>query len=116
VQQLPARLRIGLVTAPGDRRDEDIRTLGRLVSGLDRILVKEDDDIRGRQPGDVTRLLVEGLREGGLDASRIETGFSEAAGVQRLLEVLGDGDLGVVLVDDVRAVLDAIQPRTMAAL
>jgi cyanophycin synthetase len=116
VQQLPARLRVGLVTAPGDRRDEDIRTLGRLVAGLDRILVKEDDDIRGRQPGDVTRLLLEGLREGGLDESRIETGFSETSGVQRLLEVLGDGDLGVVLADDVRAVLDAIQPRTMAAL
>jgi cyanophycin synthetase len=115
VQHLPARRRIGLIAAPGDRRDEDIRTLGRLVAGLDRVLVKEDDDARGRDRGEVTRLLVEGLREGGLDESAIETGFSETAGVLRLLESLGDGDLGVVLVDDVRAVLEAIRPRAMAA-
>ena len=116
VRQLPARRRVGLVTAPGDRRDEDIRTLGRLVGGLERVLVKEDDDTRGRERGEVTRLVVEGLREAGLDASRIETGFTEAGGVQRLLEVLEEGDLGVVLVDDVSGVLDLVHSRTMAAL
>jgi cyanophycin synthetase len=116
VRQLPARARIGLVAAPGDRRDDDIRALGRLVAGLDRVLVKEDDDLRGRERGDVTRLLVEGLVEGGLSRDRIETGFGESDGVARLLELLEDGDLGVVLADHVRGVLGLVQAHAPATI
>src|SRR5690606_33647507 len=45
---LPARRRIGVVTVPGDRRDQDIRAVGRVAARLDRLIVKEDEDRRGR--------------------------------------------------------------------
>ncbi len=61
-RNLPARRRIGVLGAPGDRRDEDIRDVGRLSAGLDRIIVKEDHDRRGRPEGETPRLIVEGLR------------------------------------------------------
>ena len=111
VRRLPARRRIGVLAAPGDRRDEDIRNVGRLAAGLDRVILKEDHDRRGRAPGEIAALLTQGLIEGGLPAERIERIDDEAEAVERLLEELGSGDLGFVLVDDVGGVLERIRPH-----
>jgi cyanophycin synthetase len=113
--ELPARRRIGVIAAPGDRRDEDIRGVGRLAAGLDRALVKEDEDLRDREPGEAARLLTEGLREGGMTEDRIESFRTEAEAVERMLAGLEDGDLAVVLADDVRGVLARIQPHANGA-
>ena len=62
VARMPAARRIGVVTMPGDRRDEDLRELGEIVSVLDYVVVKEHDQYRrGRPAGDVARLIAEGL-------------------------------------------------------
>jgi cyanophycin synthetase len=114
VADLPARRRIGVVAAPGDRRDEDIRAVAALCGGLDLAIVKEDDDRRGRRPGEIAELLVEGLRQAGLHGDQIESLPTEAAAVTRALEVIGDGDLLVILADDVAAVLAQIRPRASA--
>jgi len=111
VADLPARRRIGVVAAPGDRRDEDIRGVAALCGGLDLAIVKEDDDRRGRRPGEIAELLVEGLRRAGLHGDQIEVVPSEAAAVTRSLEVIGDGDLLVILADDVTSVLAQIRPH-----
>lgn len=51
VKNWPGR-RIGVVGGPGDRRDEDFITLGKLAGQMfDEIIVKEDDDTRGRPRG-----------------------------------------------------------------
>jgi cyanophycin synthetase len=105
------RRRLGVLGAPGDRRDEDIREVGRLCARLDRVLLKEDDDRRGRAPGEVARLLEEGLREAGLSPDRIETVFAEPDAMARALGVMQDGDLLVVLAEDVSGVLTAVRPR-----
>ncbi|HEX6536125.1 MAG TPA: cyanophycin synthetase [Gemmatimonadaceae bacterium] len=108
---LPASRRLGVITSPGDRRDEDIRALGRLAARLDHVVVKEDADLRGREPGEITRLLVSGLRDGGLGSDRISCIDSEAVAVERVLNELAAGDLAVVLVDDVAGVLAAVHAR-----
>ena len=108
---LEARRRIGVLAAPGDRRDEDVCEIGRLCARLDRVILKEDDDRRGRVPGEVARLLEQGLREGGLAPERIETVFAEQDAVARALGEMRDGDLLVVLVDDVSGVLAAVRRR-----
>jgi cyanophycin synthetase len=110
-RQLPARRRIGVVGAPGDRRDEDIRDVGRLSAGFDRIIVKEDHDRRGRPQGETPRLIIEGLREKGMDPERIEVIPDENDAVDRVLAELGVGDLAVILADNVRGVLAHIQPH-----
>jgi cyanophycin synthetase len=60
VYNLDAARRIGIITAPGDRRDEDLREVGRLSAKLDRVIVREDKYRRGREPGEVSRLIIEG--------------------------------------------------------
>jgi cyanophycin synthetase len=109
VERVEARRRVGVVTVPGDRRDEDIRAVGRLAARLDRVIVKEDDDRRGRARGEIADLVIAGLEEGGLARDRIEVVPEEHAAVERMLALLEDGDLGVVLVEDVRGVLDRLR-------
>ncbi|MDQ3519805.1 MAG: cyanophycin synthetase [Gemmatimonadota bacterium] len=112
VRNLSATRRIGVVTAPGDRRDEDIRTVGRLAAdGLDYAIVKEDVDRRGRADGDIARLVAEGLKQGGLTDDVIEIILPEMQAVDRVLEILGEGELAIVLADAVHEVLDYVQGK-----
>jgi cyanophycin synthetase len=111
VRGLPALRRIGVIAVPGDRRDADIRAVGRLAAGLDYVIVKEDDDRRGRAPGEVARLLAAALRDGGQPADRIEIVLDEREAVDHALAMMGDGDLVFVLADDVTALLERVRER-----
>lgn len=54
--------RLGVVGGPGDRRDEDLILLGKLSAQMfDYMIVKEDDDKRGRDDGEVADLIVKGI-------------------------------------------------------
>lgn len=110
VGRMDARRRIGVITAPGDRRDDDIRAVGRSCARLDRVIVKEDADLRGRDRGEIARLLTEGLREGGMNDSRIELVRDEPAAIGHAIEIMEDGDLVVVLAEDVPGVLAQLEP------
>ncbi|HEU4564040.1 MAG TPA: cyanophycin synthetase, partial [Gemmatimonadaceae bacterium] len=111
VRNLPAARRLGVLAVPGDRRDEDIRAVGRLAAGLDLAIIKEDEDQRGRAPGEAARLIREGLLAGGHPEERIEVIFREMEAVERVLDLLGDGDLAFILADDVRGLLDHVRAR-----
>ena len=108
VQKLDAARRIGIITAPGDRRDEDLRTVGRLSSKLDRVIVREDKYRRGREPGEISSLITEGLREGGMSDHQFEVVYNEAEGLARAINQMEDNDLVFILADDVPAVLSQL--------
>jgi cyanophycin synthetase len=115
VTALDANRRIGVVTSPGDRRDEDIREVGRLAAALDYVIVKEDDDLRGRGPGEITRLVKEGLAAGGLPDDAVEVVADEIEALDRAVARLEDGDIAVVLADDVQGVLRHLGARSQPA-
>jgi cyanophycin synthetase len=111
VARMQARRRIGVVTMPGDRRDEDLRELGQIVSVLDHVVVKEHAAyLRGRPQGQVIQLIGEGLDAGGLGPDRRDAVPEEPAAVARALEIMEPGDLVVILADDVTDVLTQLQP------
>jgi cyanophycin synthetase len=115
VFQLPAARRIGVLTVPGDRRDSDLREVGRLCARLDEVIVKEDGDRRGRKPGEIARIMTEGLVQGGMDPSRISVVLDEAEAVERAVQAMRDGDLTVVLVEDVQGILERLRARAAPA-
>jgi cyanophycin synthetase len=48
----------GIFTVPGDRPDELIEQVGRLAArGFNRLIIREDEDLRGRRPGEIARIL-----------------------------------------------------------
>jgi len=109
VQNVDANRRIGVVAGPGDRRDEDLREVGRLASQLDYVIVKEDDDTRGREPGAAAQLIVDGLMDGGMENNQYETIISELEAIERAMSQMRDNDLVVILADDVSRSLEAVQ-------
>ena len=53
---------VAAVTLPGDRSDDlVIDTARELAGSFDRVVVYEDEDLRGRRSGEMTRLIVQGL-------------------------------------------------------
>ena len=55
---------IGVIGIPGDRRDEDQREYGAIAAGsFDEIIVREDENLRGRKPGETAANVLEGVRE-----------------------------------------------------
>ncbi len=64
LDQVSATRKTGVISATGDRRDEDIRNLGRVAAQMfDNIIIKHDIDGRGRTKDELSRLLIEGIRE-----------------------------------------------------
>src|ERR1041385_8769615 len=54
----------GIITVPGDRDDSIIDRAARAAAkGFDRIIIREDHDLRGRKPGDVADILCRAIRE-----------------------------------------------------
>jgi cyanophycin synthetase len=94
--------RIGVISAPGDRRDEDVLDLARAaVPAFDLVFVREEENLRGRRPGEVGELLRQGLLAAGLAADRIVPGiYGEHEAVQRSLAAAKPGDLVVIFGDD----------------
>jgi cyanophycin synthetase len=111
VRRIDADRRIGVIAAPGDRRDDDIRSVGRLfAAGLDHAILKEDVDLRGRQPGEIAALLRQGLIAGGMADERIEFVPMERDAVARGLAMMEERDLVVITAVDVPAVLAQVRP------
>lgn len=56
--------KIGIITGTGDRRDDDIRDLGRISAEMfDHIIIRQDKFLRGRKAEDIVKLLLEGINE-----------------------------------------------------
>jgi cyanophycin synthetase len=109
VQGLDANRRVGIITAPGDRRDEDLLTVGRLSSVLDHVIVRDDKYRRGRPPGEISRIIAEGLREGGMSEEHIDVVHDEEEALEHAMSYMKDNDLIFILADDVPRVLEQVR-------
>ncbi|SMC72403.1 cyanophycin synthetase [Sporomusa malonica] len=104
----PCRL-IGVIAAPGDRRDDIIVSLGREAGqGFDVIYIKEDQDLRGRQPGETATLLMRGVLEAGCAPTLITTILDEREAVSTALACAESGDLVAIFYEQYGVVMDAI--------
>ncbi|HEY9850778.1 MAG TPA: cyanophycin synthetase [Leptolyngbyaceae cyanobacterium] len=103
--------RIGVVGGPGDRRDEDFILLGKLAAEMfDRIIVKEDDDTRGRPRGDAAALIIKGIQQAKPDA-RYESILDEITAVNTALDNASAGSLVVILPETVTRAIGLIEAR-----
>jgi cyanophycin synthetase len=66
-------------------------------------MAREDDDLRGRQPGETGALLRRGLLEAGFPAERIVDGvLCEEESVRKALDLARAGDLLVIFGDNLQ--------------
>ncbi len=96
---------IGVIGIPGDRRDEDQHEYGALAAtAFDEIIIREDKNLRGREPGVSAGNVALGARavraDGGARTTRIDKVLDEPAAVRAALRRAAPGDLVVVCADD----------------
>jgi cyanophycin synthetase len=115
-----ANLVVGVVATAGDRRDEDMRELGRVAARhFDEIIVREDRNTRGRRRGETAALVVEGVREAMREGARsgtVEVVLDEMEAVRRALDRGRPGDLVVLCVDYATEVYKEVESRRGAAV
>jgi cyanophycin synthetase len=99
----PDGKRIVVLSAPGDRRDEDIREIAEIAAGhFDHFICRCDDNRRGRGEDEVAVMLKNRLLEEGIESDRIEVIPDEQEATTRALEVAEAGDLILVLADAIK--------------
>jgi len=100
-----------VVSGAGDRRDQDLRELTRVLgAAFDNVILYEDACQRGREDGEVIGLLREGL-DGAKRASHVEEIRGEFIAIDRGLSLLKPGDQCLVLVDQVQEALEHLSKR-----
>jgi cyanophycin synthetase len=96
---------IGVISGPGDRRDQDLQRLGELGARMfDEMIVKQDAGLRGRSVGETAALVRQGAVSGGLDENRITTVLPELEAVDEALSRASTGDLVIIFADQVTPV------------
>ncbi|MDI1353265.1 MAG: cyanophycin synthetase [bacterium] len=64
LSSIDSTYKIGIITGTGDRRDDDIRDMGRISAEMfDHIIIRQDKFLRGREADDIVKLLVEGIQQ-----------------------------------------------------
>ncbi len=113
VRNWPGR-KIGIVGGPGDRRDEDLISLGRIAAEIfDRIIVKEDQDSRGREPGEVADLITKGIYQINPDTT-CEVILSETEATNKALNQAQKKELVVIFPEKVDPAIKLIKERILS--
>ncbi|MDJ0682499.1 MAG: cyanophycin synthetase [Xenococcaceae cyanobacterium MO_167.B52] len=103
--------KIGVVGGPGDRRDEDLILLGKISAQVfDSIIIKEDDDKRGREPGEAADLICKGVFQENPNL-KYETILSETEAIETALNNAVKESIVVVFPESVSRAIDLIQQR-----
>lgn len=91
----PTRI-TGLITAPGDRTDNHIIELGEIAAKFcDKVIIKEQEDKRGKKDGETAKLLKRGLINKGFKEENIIILLEER---DAILKALNDAIKGEVIV------------------
>src|SRR5688572_26624351 len=109
--------RIGVIATAGDRRDEDIVELGQVAAAyFDEIIVREDENNRGRPRGETAALIIDGI-ESATDSRvvKVTTILDELEATRHALDSATDGDVVVVCVDHANQIWKELQRRQHGA-
>ncbi len=111
ISQFPHQRRTVIYSAAGDRRDIDMIRQGELLAGaFDRVVIYEDHYLRGREPGEISRLFKQGLDVGGRVKEIFEVqGWQKA--VDQALAMIQPGELVVMQADVIDETMQYLQQK-----
>src|SRR5215210_7116109 len=99
----------GVIGVPGDRDDSVIDRAARVAAkGFNRVIVREDHDLRGRNPGDVANILCRAIRETS-PGTECEVVFDEVEALRRAVSEMVKGEVIVHFYEKLQSVQTALQ-------
>lgn len=115
IDTMPAERRYVVISGAGDRRDVDIRRQTEILGdAFDDVILYQDMCQRGRSDGEVVALLREGLVNA-RRTTQIQDIRGEFLAIDTALGLLKEGDLCLILVDQVEEALAHIAARIAEA-
>lgn len=100
----------GVVGMPGDRIDESISEVGRLCGrSFTKLIIKEDNNLRGRNAGEVADILYNAAIEGGIPTDNIGVIFSETKAMETAIMEAKAGELVVMFYEELEPALEVIE-------
>lgn len=100
VKRMEADSTLGVISMPGDRSDDDMRAFGELAATtFDRIIIREDNNTRGRARGEIAGLLKEAVLSTGKPSEDVDVILDELEAAQAGVDRAEKGALVVLLID-----------------
>lgn len=110
IRKLKAKEVVCVLGLPGDRRNQDLQDAARAAAQFcHHVIIREDNDLRGRQPGEMAELIRQALRSEGVDASRLQIIPDEGQAVHQAILEAVPKSLVVVLYERYAIVKDAVR-------
>ncbi len=110
MNKLDGTPKVGIISGTGDRRDDDIRELGRISAKyFDEIIIRQDKHLRGRTAEEMVQLLVEGINEGKTKEIPIEIIYNEKEAIMHAYNTAKPGSIITIMCDVVAEALDLIK-------
>ncbi len=111
IESIPAKRRFVVISGAGDRRDVDISRQSEILGdAFDEIILYQDQCQRGRADGEVLQLLQNGLVNA-KRANKIDEVRGEFLAIDSALSRLSEGDLCLILIDQIDEALAHIAQR-----
>ncbi len=112
LKQFKKKSLVGCITVPGDRPDETVREVGRIAAkGFQRLIIREDSDLRGRKPGEIAQLLYDEAILCGMDPKKIKVVLPEIEAFSQGLDSCVPGDTFVMFYEHLEPIEEEIRKR-----
>jgi cyanophycin synthetase len=99
----------GIIGVPGDRDDSVVEAAGRIAArGFHRVIIKEDKDLRGREAGEVARLLCEAVGDE-WPGTECRVVLDEVEALRSELREAQEGQVVVLFYDKLEPVLEVLE-------
>lgn len=110
VNQMDSTWKVGIISGTGDRRDDDIREIGRIsAKNFDEIIIRQDKNLRGRTADEIVNLLVEGINESKTADIPITILHKEEEAILYAYEHVKPGAVVTIMCDVIPEALDFIK-------
>ena len=109
LEHIDSPLKIGIIAGTGDRRDEDIRELGKLSAEMfDYIILRQEKHLRGRTAENIVGLLIEGINS--VDKNKTyEIVPNEIDAIKHSMSLARPGTFIVALSDVIDNAIETVQ-------
>ena len=110
VQKMYASRFVGIIGMPGDRLNRNYNEVGEMCSRVfSRIYIKEDNDLRGRKPGEVADIFYKSLIKCGVKEESIEIVYSELRALETAIMNAQPGDLIIMFYEEFEPAVELIE-------
>lgn len=104
---------IGVIGVPGDRTDKSVIEVGSIAgSNFDYIFIKEDQDRRGRKPGEIAELLRKGVIQAGINKENINIVLDEGDALSQAIDIAVPGDMIIIFFEKYKPLVNIVREKS----